>query len=339
MMTRASALVLLFSIFLFAGISAHAYRPINDDQLKELVQSFNYVANVELVRTGAPGCTGQDVEFNTTYPQRDSKLSIQGKTYIPTGNAEPVPVVFMLPPLGGANQLDVLMAQTFCKNNVAAIILTTNLTGLDGPSLVAVTDHDHTHRRVAAALKGAMVLARTFNEINPEKMGLFGASLGGILGSVAYSVLPEISAGTFLVNGGDVPNILANSDQGVVVKLKNQRMAEQHFTTTEEYERYLNENLKIDPMHFTRFIQSDTIKLFLSKADKSVPSADQMLYYNALGQPKETKFYMIGHAETIVAVLAIGQGKQQIVDWFKSRFAQRNPRLGPNIWDAVKFRF
>ena len=327
--------------FFFLGLfsSAYAYRPVTDEKLAEIIKSFDYTPNVRMLRSGTASCSPQDIEYGTTYPQRDSELNVKAKTFIPTTQSGPVPLVFMLPPLGGANQLDLMMGDTLCKNGIAAFLITTNMNGLDSPTLVPVTDHDQTHRRVAAAIKAGIIIARTYPQINTEKLGLFGESLGGILGSVAYSVLPELSAGTFIVNGGNVPHILATSDQSPVIKLKNDRMKEQGFTTVDQYENYLNENLEIDPLHFTKIINPDTVKFFLSKVDKSVPTVDQMAYYNALGQPKETRFYMVSHAETIVAVMAIGSGKQQITDWFKSRFALPNPRLNPDINESLKFRF
>ena len=332
-----SAIALLL-ISCLAQVSL-AYRPIGDDKLQELIQSFNYTPNVEQIRTATASCDPQDLEYTTSYPQRDSALRIQAKVFIPTSASGPVPVVFMLPPLGGANRLDLMMGDTFCKNNIAVFIITTTLNGLDSPTLVPVTDHDHTHRRVAAAIKGAMIIARTYPQLNTSKMGIFGESLGGILGSVAYSVIPEISAGAFIVNGGDVPNILATSDQGPVINLKNARMKEQNFTTTEQYENYLNDNLQIDPLHFAKLINPETIKLILAQNDKSVPTADQMAYYNALGKPKETKFYPYGHGETIFAVLGLSNGKKEIADWFNARFAMENPRLGPNVQEALQVRF
>jgi predicted peptidase len=334
-------------VILLTSLSVWAYRPISDDKLQEIIESFNYTPNVQITRKAGSSCSGLDLEFTTTYPQRDTALLIKAKLFIPTQTtstetdliAAQFPIVFILPPLGGANRLDMMMGETICKNKMAAMLITTNLTGLDQSTLVPVTDHDHTHRRVASAIKGGLIVARTYPAINTEKVGLFGASLGGILGSVAYSVLPEISAATFLVNGADVPHILTNSDQGPVVKLKAERMREQGFTTSEQYEQFLNDNLEIDPLHFVKLIQPETIKLFLSQKDKSVPTQDQMLYYEALGRPSETKFYMIGHGETIFAVMGIGNGKQQIAEWFLNRFALRNPRLNPSINELLNPRF
>ncbi len=315
-------------LILSLAVPAFAYRPVTEEKLQELVQSFQYTPTVKQVRTSKASCTAQDIEFTTTYPQRDSELTIKAKSFVPVNPTAKVPVIFMLPPLGGASSLDLLVGKKFCENNLAVMLITTNLTGLNSDTLVPVTDHDHTHRRVAAALKGALIVAATYPEINTKKAGIFGISLGAILGSVAYSVIPELSAATLFVNGGDVPHILAVSDQGPVVNLKNARMQEQGFTTVEQYENFLNENLEIDPLHFTRFVNPETLKLYLSNNDKSVPTVDQVNYYNALGKPKETKFSSLPHMETVLSTLAVGNGKQQIADWFNARFALPNPRLG-----------
>lgn len=321
------------ALFLFCGsyfISQflYAYTPISDDRLKELLQEFNYTPVVEALKLPKPNCTAQDLEYTTTYPQRDSVLNIKAKTFIPAGSNWPV--VFMFPPLGGMNKLDQAMGETFCKQNIAAILITTSLTGLDSDTLVPVSDHDHTHRRVASAIKGGMIIAHSFLQINTEKVGLFGVSLGGILGSVAYGVIPQISAATFLVNGGDVPFILAYSDVGSIVKVRNARMAEQNLKTVEEYEEYLRKNLNLDPMHFAKLIDPDSTKLFLSKTDTSVPTVKQMEYYTAIGSPHETSFYSLSHANTVISVLGLGTSKPKIAQWFQSRFALPNPRISNN---------
>lgn len=301
-----------------------AYTPITDERLKQLLAEFNYTPTVEILTLPKVDCKPQDLEYTTTYPQLVTPLNIKAKAFIPAGSN--VPVVFMLPPLGGMNQLDQAMGETFCKNNIAAILIITGLTGLDSPELVPVSDHDHTHRRVASAIKGGIIVTRSLPQINSEKVGLFGVSLGGILGSVAYGVIPEISAATFLVNGGDVPYILTYSDQKSIIRIKNARMAEQNLKTDEEYEAYLRNNLTLDPMHFAKLIDADSTKLFLSKTDLSVPSAKQMEYYNAIGAPRETSFFSLSHINTIVSVLGVGANKPKIAQWFNSRFALPNPR-------------
>ncbi len=315
---------MVYLILVFLSRSAFSYIPISDDRLKELLEEFNYSPVVEVIKLPKVDCKPQDLEYSTTYPQRETPMNIKAKAFIPAGSQ--LPVVFMLPSLGGMNQLDQAMGETFCKNNIAAILISTGLTGLDTDSLVPVTDHDHTYRRAVAAIKGGIVIAGSMPAINIKKIGILGISLGGILGSVAYGVMPEISAGTFLVNGGDVPHILAYSDQSIVIKLRTARMAEQNLQTFEEYEEYLRKNLKLDPLHFTKLIDTSSTKLFLSRKDLSVPTPKQLEYYEAIGSPSETSFYSLSHINTIISVLGVGTSKPKIAQWFLSRFALPNPR-------------
>ncbi|MCC2679990.1 MAG: hypothetical protein K0R29_2566, partial [Pseudobdellovibrio sp.] len=92
-------------------------------------------------------------------------------------------------------------------------------------------------------------------------------------------------------------------------------------------EAFLNDNLEIDPLHFAKMINPETVRMYLSNNDKSVPTVDQVNYYNAIGKPAETKFSSLPHMETVLSVLAVGNGKQQIADWFNLRFSQPNPRM------------
>ena len=310
---------------LFSTQTLFAYVPINYERRNELLQEFKYTPVVNVTSSLKIGCRGEAFEYTTTYPQRETPLSIKAKTYIPTTKNSPV--VFMLPSLGGTNQLDQTLAESFCKQNIAAILITTSFIGSNGDALVPVGDHDHALRRVVSALKGALVASQNLEQINKEKIGLFGISLGGILGSVAYGVMPEISAATFVVNGGDIPFIMAYSDQPTMIKLRQARMQEQNLKTIKEYELYLRDHLTLDPLHFAKTSDAKNTKLFLSKTDNSVPSETQLQYYTSMGSPTETTFYSMAHAATIFAVLGpTSSHKAKIVQWFATRFENPNSR-------------
>ena len=48
-------------------------------------------------------------------------------------------------------------------------------------------------------------------EINPRKIGIFGISLGSLVGSATYSVSPIPRYGVFLLGGADLPDLLFHS--------------------------------------------------------------------------------------------------------------------------------
>lgn len=319
-MKRLSVLILLLLLPLFAT----AYTPISDDRRDELLTQFDYVPEVTVIKMPSTGCNGQELEYDTTYPQRETPYRVQARSYIPSKMG--IPVVFLLPPLGGSNPLDRGMAQALCSRGIAAILILNDFTGLDSNTLMPVSDHDHTPRRVVSAIKGGLQVVATFSNIRPDKAGIFGASLGGILGSIAYGVMPEISAATFLVNGGDVPNTLTYTDQAPILRIKRQRMAAENLKNDAEYEHYLNQHITLDPLHFASLMPPDSLRLYLSRNDKAVPSRNQMAFYDAVGKPKETRFYSTDHGITIFSVLGIGNQKQAIANWFMQRFEQPNPR-------------
>lgn len=317
----------VFSLAIFLSLTVLAYRPISDERRAELFSQFRYIAQVEVTSIQKnSGCRAQVVEYNTFYPERETAYPVKARLYLPA--EQNVPLVLMLPPIGGSNVLDTDLAQTLCRSGMAALLLLNDFGQIESSQLVPVEDHNHTVRRVAAALKGAIQLAQAeLPSVNTAKVGLFGASLGGILGSMAYGVLPELSAATFLVNGGDVPHILAFSTERRIVRIKRARMAEQGLKTNADYEFYLNQHLIFDPLHFTPLIPPETVKLYLSKSDDLVPTRDQLSLYEALGSPPGTVFYNVNHYLSIFAALGNAGERKKIADWFLQRFALDNPRL------------
>ena len=304
-----------------------AYTPISESRRAELFAQFRYEPQIQITQLKkATGCRAQEVQYDTSYPERETPYTVKARLYLPA--KENIPLVLMLPPIGGSNVLDTDLAQTLCRSGMAALLLLNDFGQIESSQLVPVEDHNHTVRRVVAALKGGILLAQAeIPAVNSERVGLFGASLGGILGSMAYGVLPELSAATFLVNGGDVPHILAFSTERRIARIRRARMAEQGLKTNADYEAYLNRHLIFDPLHFVPFIPPETVKLYLSKSDDLVPTQDQMLLYEALGSPQGTVFYNVNHYLSIFSALGVASERQNIADWFLQRFSLENPRV------------
>ena len=169
-------------------------------------------------------------------------------------------------------------------------------------------------------------MLRESDEFNHEKVGVLGASLGGLLSVFAMSVLPEVSAGYFAVAGGDFPSILANSNQDVAKRLRSYRMSKFGMTSPEEYEDYLRRNLRYDPLDFASEIPTDAVRMVISNKDRKVPTENQWLLHEALGRPL-SKVYRWGHIWTIFFSLGNKDNQDEITDFFVERFSQDNPRV------------
>lgn len=293
-------------------------------------EEFNYTPQVEIKNLAdRRGCKGGKLEYTTTLNQTGETYSVKAKIYMPDKPSEQKrSVIFMLPTIKGGKKLaglvDRFTAFSFCRQNFIAVLLENDFTGLSTGSPLGISESDLSIRRVVAALKGGIQIASSNLNADQSNVGLFGASLGGILGSTAYGLMDEIKAGTFLVAGGDLPHILTHSEQKPIIKVKEEVMRQKGFSTEAEYEAYLNESLRFDPLDFAEHIERDEVKLYLSLNDRSVPTLDQMKLYEELNRPIETNFVSrSGHAVTIFRVLVFSRQKTEIGKWFKARFAEQ----------------
>lgn len=71
-------------------------------------------------------------------------------------------------------------------------------------------------RRAVIDMRRALDWLLSREDVDPTRVYITGASLGGIVAALAYKVEPRFAGGVFLVSGGDFANILAHSDTPVV---------------------------------------------------------------------------------------------------------------------------
>jgi hypothetical protein len=320
---------------LFSFLS-YGREPLNDQQIADIIGQFQYDNNFKEISSDLSGgswdsCWVYKKTIQTIYPTALEPLEIQLTMYIPNrkdlGNKK-IPSVIMLPPTGGINFLDKSMGNTFCSNNIAAVILENDFANIvyqADEKLLDPLDHEESYYRATAAVKAAMAMTAIDDNINSEKIGLFGVSLGGILGSFVMSTQEQISAAFIVVSGGDVPEILTNSQQDEVSRIRHKRMTEQGFTTKQEYEDFLRKYITIDPLDIARMMIPETLKMVISNNDKNVPTTNQLSLFEAYGKPSAT-YSNSGHVDTVVATMFMGSKRQIIANFFKERFALPNPR-------------
>lgn len=336
-------LYLFFVLFLSLSATASSRVPLTDSEISAALAEFQYPANyIELESDKDESmwnsCWTYRKVITTQMPNATEPVTIHIEAFIPSKNkigSKKIPAVVMLPPIGGVNFLDSQMAETFCDKEIAAYIITDDFASVESQAsgdLLPPEDHHMTYYKVDAAVKAVMALAGDNPSIDSSKFGIFGVSLGGILSAFAMSTLPEISAGYFVVSGGDVPNILALSTQEKIESIREQRMEAEGLETAQEYEDYLRQFMKFDPLDFARTMLPETIRMVIAQKDKSVPSANQMLMHEAFGKP-ETEYYKMDHVDTVIATMLYGSERRRIANFFLERFKTENPR--PNLFQFL----
>lgn len=335
--------LLAFLSVLLVALPGQARDPLQPEEVADIIEQFQYAPVYQEVSSKqtnwkSSGCWTIEKVFETKYPDLEEPFKVAMTMYIPNRKRlgdKTVPAVIMIPPVGGVNLLDKRTAGTLCDSKIAGIIVANDFANIQyqaDKALLPPEDHQKTFHRIGAAVKGIMKMISDDKNLDYDRVGMFGVSLGGILGSFVMATQPDIAAGYFVVAGGDVPQILATSKQDEVSKIRARRMREQGFKNSAEYEEFLREYITFDPADLGITMPRDTINMMISRQDTRVPTENQFLLHKAFNEPEAT-YSSKEHLMAIFGFLFPGAGRKRIARFFTERFKLENPR--PKAFDWI----
>lgn len=128
---------------------------------------------------------------------------------------------------------------------------------------------------------------QTRKEIDPDRIGYIGASMGGIIGSMFAGVDERVKAPVLLVAGGDWKILMEKSTLSMwrdAAKNTPQQMAEA-----------LRVMDVVDPVNWVGRIAPRPVLFINGDADEVVPVESNRALHNAAGEPKKIVWYKGGH--------------------------------------------
>jgi alpha-beta hydrolase superfamily lysophospholipase len=132
------------------------------------------------------------------------------------------------------------------------------------------------------------------------KVSVFGSSLGAILASMAAAVDGKIDRAFLVGAGGSLVDLLTESDQELLVKMRQDRMAAYGLASAEEYREFLSTRLHFEP---TRWVPAPNsgkaITLLIATEDTTVPTETQEALWEAWGRPRRIDVSQ-GHVLSII---------------------------------------
>jgi hypothetical protein len=218
-------------------------------------------------------------------------LDIQVLRARPIPDNRNAPTVIILPPTGGGTLLDERFLKVFCEAGIRTLLLKSWSGDLE-------QDLDPgTHDR--GSLRGVAAVRQTLSFFDIEKAGIYGTSLGGIIASTAAGVDPRIHALVTTVAGGNVLETLAESDQEILVRLRDERMKRYQLQTSEEYRQFLEQAITINASDWTRPEIAASTWMILATQDTTVPTQVQVELWQKWGHPRRTNIKS-GHLGAVV---------------------------------------
>ena len=148
-------------------------------------------------------------------------------------------------------------------------------------------------------LRRAVDYLETRPEIDIERIGYVGGSMGGILGAIFIGVEPRIKAAALIVAGGNMSLMIRESQHYTMPAIREYLQKEG--ISYEDLQKMLD---PIDPINFIEYFAPRPVVFHLGKFDKIVPAEAGRQLYEKAGEPKQVYWYDTGHNVPLDLVLA-----------------------------------
>jgi dienelactone hydrolase len=220
------------------------------------------------------------------------------------------PGVIVLHILGGDFPLARLFANTLAQHGTSALFLKMPYYGPrrdpESPRRMVSADPRQTSEGMTQAvldIRAAAAWLAGRPEIDPEQLGIFGISLGGITGALAATAEPRLKNVCLLLAGGDIGQAGWDSRHMPAVR---ERWLKQGGTR----EQFVDIVRVVDPVTYAAAAKGKRILMLNARDDEVIPRACTDSLWKSLGEP-EIRWYSGGHFSVMrhifSALLTVGQ--------------------------------
>jgi len=196
------------------------------------------------------------------------------------------PAVILTPILGGDNPVAKLLADDLASHGMHAVIVDRS------PLLFEDTTLDEgveqAFRDMIADRRRVLDWLQTRPEVDPDAIGAFGVSLGGITTTVLAEVEPRIKAAAVVMAGGSLASLIPRSAEGPAQRTSRAHGVSLEATADElaAFESLAAPILRTCPLVLAPHADPARFLLITTRRDQSVPSFLQERLHQALGQPE-----------------------------------------------------
>lgn len=208
------------------------------------------------------------------------------------------PAVVVLHILGGDFDLARLFANNFAQHGVAALFLKMPYYGPrrePGSTRRMISSNpDETVEGMTQAvldIRHATAWLAAQPNVDGERLGIFGISLGGITGALAAAAEPRLNNVCLMLAGGDLGRIAWESKE-------LERLRLQWLTQGHSREEFLERLRIIDPVRYGSNLQGRRILMLNARNDEVIPKPCTESLWESLGKP-EIEWYTGGHYSVV----------------------------------------
>lgn len=227
--------------------------------------------------------------------------TVHTELYLPQGISRregKMPGVIVLHILGGDFALSRLFCNALAQQGVAALFVKLPYYGPrrppNNPRRMISENPQETLEGMTQAIADirtstAFLASQEF--IDPARLGIFGISLGGITGSLALAIEPQLSSGCLMLAGGDLGTIAWESKE--LEKIRTKWLA-----AGKSQQEFLAILSDIDPVKYGARVKGKRLLMLNATDDEVIPKACTVSLWQSFGQPPIV-WYNGGHYSVI----------------------------------------
>jgi fermentation-respiration switch protein FrsA (DUF1100 family) len=266
----------------------------------------------------APRYTVSKLRFPSPVKTPDAENNVVHAEYFaPRGAGAKRPGVIVLHILGADFPLSRYMAARLADRRVAALFVKLPYYGERRPPEQGARTKRFLSpdiERTVASMRQAVLDVRRAAcwlaarpDVDAQRVGVAGISLGGIVAALAAAIDPALREGAFLLAGGDLSTILWAMPEGAPYRkawLESGRTRDDLKALTDPF----------DPLTYSHGLVGKRLLFIAGKVDEVVPPSSTLLLWEAAGRPP-IHWYDCGHYSAVGFLLP---GIRKTVDFFAS---------------------
>ena len=320
MKKHGTVIVVLMGIL--AVLLAGASHKVFSDQaspadVQQYVKTYEYdhaaPLNATETQTGVyPVYTAYHIAFDSTNGER-----VPGVLYLPKNGAARNPCVIVQHGYGGDKSMGGMFAGTLAPQGFAVIAIDAEYHGerKEPGKDVLATDVENDERawhQSIQDLSRVVDYLETRTDIDMQRIGYVGASMGAFFGAVFTGVDKRVKTAVLVVGGGDWDVFINNSMVPPAVVIRDY-----YKKAGMPLSDFAQGMAPVDPVHFISLFAPHPLLMINCSNDTIVPRKTGELLFEAAGEPKYIEWLKcdapIGH------IPPIGKTQQLVMKWFKKQ--------------------
>jgi len=287
---------LLFILIVSIGSACLSKKEISVNAFYNYDHDFPLKDSVNLLSDSA-GIELYSVEYTSTHNER-----VTGLLSIPRGKTGSIPVIILLHGLGDRKTVDYIEAGNTLLTQHGYAVLRIDVAN-HGDRKVYDYDFDLTDgykywtrdiiSQTVFDLRRAVDFLETRDDLDKDRIGFFGISLGGMIGTVFCSVDNRVAVPVIALAGGNLSLMF-----GVEA-------------ITDEAKEYFS---IIDPINFIAEIKPRPLLMINAENDEVIPPITSRMLFKEAGEPKQIIWYNSKHRD-----LPVEEAYMSAISWFDEK--------------------